>query len=408
MNNNHLVLIELLSGAIRNQNPSYISNKAFDWGILFNIAKDHNVHTLLYPIISGLQVECRPDDNLLSIWRREALACAHNQIIHMKKLSDVFHEFYKSDIPVIALKGLVIRQLYPQPDLRTMIDADLLIHSEDLVRAGRLLEQSGYRKLDTSPKHAGYYHEVYPHIELHWALTNPGLFPGEDNNEMNFWNNAQVTDIFDAPVLTLSYDNQILHLLLHMAGHLKGCGFGLRQLCDFVLAVEAYKDSINLETVLGNASQYGLAPFSRIIFIICNRLFDLQTPDLFKVQEAADENYLNALIDDILSGGVYGAGSNQGRIRGMVLHNSPLSSGRPVTNNLSYLSLLFPSARTISSRYSYARKIPILLPIAWLHRIIFFIFRRDMVITDKSTIISGKSSKALKDRYELLKWLELR
>ena len=40
--------------------------------------------------------------------------------------------FNKNNIPVIVLKGLVVRDLFPNPTLRTMCDADILVKEKDL------------------------------------------------------------------------------------------------------------------------------------------------------------------------------------------------------------------------------------------------------------------------------------
>ena len=60
----------------------------------------------------------------------------------------------------------------------------------------------------------------------------------------------------------------------------------------------------------------------------------------------------------------------------------------------------------LGDRYSYAKKNKILLPIAWIHRIVIWIFDRNSSILEKFKMYVNARS-ILKRHRELLDWLEL-
>lgn len=70
------------------------------------------------------------DKEVLNKWKLTTFQTGVNQIQHIKKISEVLSVFNDKSLPVIVLKGLVARDLYPRPELRTMCDADLLVHKE--------------------------------------------------------------------------------------------------------------------------------------------------------------------------------------------------------------------------------------------------------------------------------------
>ena len=42
-------------------------------------------------------------------------------------------------MPVIVLKGLVVREYYPQPEQRSMSDADIFVKAKDLNKSKKIL-----------------------------------------------------------------------------------------------------------------------------------------------------------------------------------------------------------------------------------------------------------------------------
>ena len=51
----------------------------------------------------------------------------------------IFCLFQEKNIDFIVLKGIYLRYLYPNPDLRTMSDIDILVHKEDLDKISEIL-----------------------------------------------------------------------------------------------------------------------------------------------------------------------------------------------------------------------------------------------------------------------------
>ncbi len=411
MDKNHQKLVELLSSAIHNQ-PSeekldYSIDETIDWNYIFEEAVAHQVHALLFPVISKLKSGQGPDSSLMSRWQDVTLYSAITQIQHIQQLSEVLDKFHQYSIPVIALKGIIIRECYPEAELRTMGDADILIHKEDLDKVDQLLTQFNYVKGEADLKHIGYNHKLLPSIEVHLSLMDEEKFTYSKDFTDSVWDHAVITQVNGSTTLTLSPEDQVLHLILHMAQHMKSSGFGLRQLCDFTLFVEKNIDQINWLYLSKNTERYIVTQFSNTIFAVCNRLFQLKIPELFNKQSIVNSPYIDELISDIITGGVFGKRGEERIIGARMMNYIEDKPSEAATEGIRRVcTFAFPSYRKLNLRYGYAKKHPVLLPLAWLHRFIYNLSRKNMITYLKTTISTNKNS-TFEKRSKLLRWLEL-
>lgn len=405
MNASQQLLVELLSASIYKHKPIISNSEAIDWLSIHDEASAHQIHAMLYPLFVEPDFNCCMDSQLLALWQKETFLVANMQIQHIQQVCAVLDALNKQGIPVIALKGLILRDLYPHPYLRSMGDADILIHIEDFEQVRNILNEFGYKDGGTTPKHISFYHKDFPAIEVHWILTNQEAIDMTEKPAARIWENAVETTIVETPVLTLSPEDQILHLLQHMVSHLKGNGFGLRQLCDLILYVEANKHIIKWITVHQYIEECGISRFALTIFIICKNLFNMEIPHP-SLYDSTIENtpYIEALIDDILNAGVFGKKSEDREHSTKIIRYIEESN----SNKRNALSFLFPSAKKLGYKYDYARKHSYLLPIAWLHRFAHNILSRHRIAVKNIPFLSKHTFHTVKVRAKLLRWLELR
>lgn len=396
------VLISLLSAAIRNQEPGSISHEEVDWYTLYDEASAHQVHPLLYPVIRKLDKNMAPDQSLITLWHRETMGQAARLLASMEIFNKILHSADKDNIPVILLKGLVLRDYYPNPGLRTMGDADLLVHREDLNRFRKILCSFGYRECEATVKHLGFYHPEYLRIEVHWILSNKEVEEQIAFFSDEVWENAVRAKGYGENILILSPQDQFLHLILHTVNHIEASGFGLRQLCDLTLFVEASVSSLSWDNIFSRAEHFGLSHYTYAVLEICNRLFDCKFPGLQNFALQGDEDYVQLFIEDIIHSGVYGNRSIERNASTSILKILKLSNySESHSLFLFWIKILFPPASGLGQRYAYVKKHPIMLPAAWIHRIIRNFGRREFIKQ------AGDIRSLSRTRSKLLHWLLL-
>lgn len=400
------MLIDILSSAIRDQEPREINCNAIDLKSVYKEAQLHAVQPLLYPILYKFDIGQYSDKDFLLECKKSVLLSAVRQVQHIYQMSKVLDFFNKAGIPVIILKGLILRELYPKPELRTMGDADILIHKEDMDKARNLLFKMGYHEESASSKHIAFSHKKYLSVEVHWTLVDSEKFKSALQFDMAAWKNAEPYVIGGIPSLILSKEDELLHICLHMAGHLMSTGFGLRQLCDFVLLIEDKKRTTNWNILIENIKNYGLEDFFIVLLKVCNKLFNLSIPEALQSLHLREFNCIDELVYDILEGGVFGKAEINRTCASLVLR---YTRGKKRDSKLKiYVSLLFPDSNKISSKYSYGHKYPLLLPIAWLHRLAYIIIRKDYTLSQKKAFLSSSDIfPVLERRTKLLEKLGL-
>lgn len=402
MNEIQSYIIKNLNYSLRGKKMDIPLNTNIDWNEVIEECRQHQISSLVYSGISKESLK-NIDKNTLDKWKRETFMSGVYQINHIKQISSILNIFNDNNIPVIVLKGLVVRDLYPKSELRTMGDADILVHENDLDNVVNILQDEGYIEHSRIEYHIEF-SRGNSHIEVHWTLANEEIFDGIVEFKDETW--ARVIDIKvgESNSLSMCDEDLLLYLCIHMAKHFIDSGFGIRQVCDVLLLVEKRGQYIDWDSFVTRTKRSGVYKFTMSIFAICNKLFEMSIPDELKEGFVEfNDKYLDELIDLIWANGVHGK-KNKAEIIARQLIKEENNKKNNWIGRIK--KIYFPTGNSLSNRYSYAKKNRLLISIAWIHRILNVMFRKDYSIQDKIKI-SLHGSKISKQHDELLSWLEL-
>lgn len=406
MNKKQKILLKLLNCSIRKEKLLLLNCKKINWNYIIAESKEHDIYPLLYPIIKDIPHPQVITAALKEKWKLDAFSTAIYFNRQIKQMGKVFKAFNVEAIPVIALKGLILRNFFPVPDLRTMGDADILIHKEDIERVVTLLTGMDYiQTKDSTPAHITFVHGYYSPVEVHWTLADTRYIDNISQFEREIWKRAVTKTIDGSTVLCLHPEDFLMHLCIHMAVHMRSGGFGLRQLCDFVLFLENEGTVILWEIFNIKIKQSGIEKFIIAIFNVCNEIFNLQLPKGL-INLSIDKKYIQMLINDIFESGVFGM-KTLDRVFGNTLLNADIifkNENYPKMNSV--INIICPPVNTLSDTYSYAKKHKLLAPLAWLHRFFAGTVNDEYNVFNKLNFLFF-STFTFKKRSKLIKSLEL-
>ncbi len=170
--------------------------------------------------------------------------------------------FENEKIPYIPLKGAVIRNLYPQPWLRSSCDIDILVKKEDLQRAlDRFTSNDGYVIISKGIHDVTLKSEDGILFELHFALLGDKESPIYSEFIENVWDYAE-------PVASGKYFYRLTdemfyyYHIVHMAKHFRIGGCGLRPFLDlWLIAKDKNYDTPKVSAMLkkGNLQKFNLS-----------------------------------------------------------------------------------------------------------------------------------------------------
>lgn len=376
---NDLCFLDLLSASVRNK--AFLAPDGFspDWEMLYKRAKTHDVHTLIYPILQCLDKSIALPEKLSAVWRSEVFYTAACQESAIDGINDVLSAFNEDNIPVIPFKGIVLRELYPYPELRTMGDIDILVKPTDLERAGAVLTKLGYFEDKRDYRVVSYVHSKYKHLELHNYLLYPKGNPQYEAFENGVWSHITYGEVSGIKATLLNPTYSLLQTILHYHIHYSAGGIGLRQLCDILLLVEKYKSNIDWQLFWEMIKSMNAGPFTVMLFEICGVYLNLDIKNETLTDNSfAPNKYAAEFMHEILENGTFGRSCAVNSIEKSLIVNANVSGSQKKPFRLALFSgfagLLFPSASNMHIRYAYAQKFPFLLPTAWIHRLLHAVF----------------------------------
>lgn len=233
--------------------------------------------------------------------------------------------FEQENVQFIPLKGLVLRELYPEPWMRTSCDMDLLLHPEDMERAAKILEDTlQYRPKAMSAHDLSFISSDGVRVELHHTLIegNPVL--------EKVWDHCQDN--------RMDEDYFYLYHIAHMAKHFLHGGCGIRPVLDLRLMEQR-----GMVCPANLLEQCGLLTFANAMRRLAAYWFGGEEPDRTVLE----------IHEYILRGGVFGTDENQHLLGRM-----------PAPDK----SRILVSARELEYSYPVLKRHRWLLPVCQLRR----------------------------------------
>ena len=299
MNNTEKQFIELLSKTIRNDdNIEY--HQDVNWNNLINLAGEHKVEEIIYPLIEKNEFNFNSDNKILEELKTFTLYTAISEIRKLSYLENIFNKFEKDKIQFIALKGLVLRNIYPKAEQRIMYDVDLLVRKKDLKVATEALQAIDYEVIENNKNSIKFMHRSYPIIELHWTLIK------DKELDEAIWDRVIKEKVSNKQILTLGYEDFLVYLCNNTIENISKHGLNLRQIIDILLFSEANTDKIDWTSFKKRAKEQGIEKFVLVIFSICSILFNMNLPEDLSDRDVMYNPNIDILIESLLLGGING------------------------------------------------------------------------------------------------------
>lgn len=278
---------------------------------------------------------------MMAVYRYERIKYEYDKLCRL---------FEEAGIKFVPLKGTVVRNLYPNPELRTSCDIDILVHEDDLGAAEKILLESGDYKSDTKGSHdITFFGKSGLHIEIHFSL-------------IEYWDSDD--DILRRPWEYVSYPNggcrgeftnefMITYHIAHIAKHFIHGGSGIRNFIDLWLMKRKLEyDDEKLSTLIECAKMTTFADNACRLSDIWFSKKGEYTPLLLNM-----ENF-------ILGAGIYGSTESKAAMDCAVYGGKLANLKEKFFRPLSVLQYEFPFLK------KHPRLYPIAVPMRWV-RILF-------------------------------------
>lgn len=406
MNRIHKEIVKLLCAFDENRKVEYCVLNTNELKQLYEEAEAHKLTAIIYTAM-GKDYINKMGPELYDKWKYSGINTVIIQAQNISYIEKVLSRLKKSGVKVIGLKGLVLRNFYNNPLLRTMCDIDILIDDDDLSKAKLILNDIGYIEHEDQCKHhVKFIHSRFLPIEVHWTILKDNFLNKSGFQKSEIWDEAVEVSNGDSNFLSLGWTDLTIYLLIHMASHFQSCGFGLRQLYDFYIFIEEKSTSIDWQQVINQLQSYNLGVFSAYIFQCCNMLFKLNIPVEIEKLSNSDSYIVEELLEEILTSGVFGDKNNKIMLSNILSNKVTKKYGSKKVTFLKVVRVLLPTKSKLEENYSYVKKNKLLIPIVYMHQIYVSFHKYQFKVKDFFYFFTNTTSM-IKKKKRLLKELQL-
>ena len=382
-------LLHLLGAYLREEEPEICPD--VNWKNLLDLSVIHNVVGILgymsmrYPIC--------PEPEIAATLRSSCKATVAIFTRRSFQAQQLMQALENAGIDHIVMKGSVLRDLYPVPELRTFNDIDLVIRPDNREQCDRLMLSQGYlRKDDWEPVYSYFQSDLL--LEVHTDIMEIDVSDRADYRGYfrRMWEYVQ-------QVRPHSYrftpEFHFLYLLTHIAKHVHGAGAGVRMYLDIAAFIHHYGEGLDWAWLREQLVQLKLEQFANVVLTAANTWFGVSCPIDYP---AANPSVMEQFTFYTLEAGTFGH-QNRDAALAELKHSAPGTSGNKARQ---LLQKVFPSAKSIQNRYTYLQDKPWLLPAAWVHRLVKNRHKVGME-TEKMHSILKADNEAVRSLQQLMK-----
>lgn len=399
-------LLDALRAALTGGVPSSCPGTPEEWRALLDLAAEQRLLPLVLDVLVPAARTAGMEEEALRPLRREVIQGAVAQGARTRRIEGLCAALDREGLRPLLVKGLACRRLYPKPDLRLSGDEDLLARDGDLEAIHRALTGAGLVTQEgDSLGRAQVVTYADPATGLRLELHRR-LFPEE--SEAYGGMNACFAEAFRHPVSlgegiwTLCPQEHLLYLILHSLKHFLHSGFGIRQVCDICLAGAAWGAEVDWPRLFRDLEAFQGGCFAAGLFTIGEEVLGLGGgyPAGLRAELARDPAPdVAPLLEDLLSGGVYGGNTEARRHSSLITLHAAEGKGER-----SLLRTVFPSAKELSRAYPYLEKAPWQLPRAWASRVLRYAAAgRGGAASAPESLAIGERRVALLRKYKVIR-----
>ncbi len=378
-------MLTLLRGALTGETVTV--DTPFDLPALTKEAQRHSVENMLfYGARAAGKQKNDPDMCALLKTVGRNIFITENQIAEAQAVCTALDA---AGIDHLPLKGMVLRELYPSADMRTMGDVDILIRMEQYPQIEQIMTAQGFTFLKESGHELIWEKPGILHLELHKAL-----FASYETDLYKVFGDGwkRALQVGNSHRYTLSDEGHFLYVFVHFAKHYRGGGVGLRHLSDVAVYLQSGRitDTAYIEQQL---TALHMAEFY-------HNILDVLTAWLHGGEMTQKAMFI---LQQVWTSGRYGTADSH-----RIAAAERAAKGAPKNAKARHMwRLIFPPYSDMNLRYPLLKKAAVLLPVMWLVRWVDLALRRPQYALQKGKTVMAVSAEDVRDKQQALRYVGL-
>ncbi len=347
-------LIYLIRCALLGKTPERERVRLMDMNALKQLSRKHRMTAFI--AIALEPVEDTLDASTALFWKQEKEKAIRKCILMDTERAEHVRFFEEHGIWYIPLKGIIVKEYYPQYGMREMADNDILIDGHYREKVYDYMVSRGYEASAFSGVHNSYQKKPVYNFEFHIRLFLDSVLDGKLASYFENIKERAIKDVENSFGFHMAADDQYIYMTAHAFKHYENAGMGLKMLTDdYVLRRKEKLDFHLIDAVL---SELGLYTFSSTIRSLGDKLF----ADEQSCRELSTEE--SEMLSYIIGSGAFG------NLRNYVSNRINEYPKRPFQKIRYIFSRIFLPLDVVRRCFPAFAKYPILLPFLPFYRVI--------------------------------------
>lgn len=350
-------------------NPFELPPEA-DLNKLYALSKRNAVTGILYTFFQK-KINVPFFDSLSKDYKMSAVRNSEQEA----EIERIRKDFTENGIDFMLLKGTHLKRLYPSPELRFMVDMDILVREKDTKKAYEIITSHSLQKKMESEKDFVFVKPPFLTVEVHKSLFHPS-----NPFYIRFLSAFDKAERVSKHEYKMSDSDLYVYTLAHLCEHYLEAGSCFRPCMDLYLLEK--NSNIDWSYVKAEFEALGINEFAENIKRLTKCMFEGgEADETLKMME----NYI-----------VFGAPVKNAE-------EAAKTASAKTSKSKRILLTLFPSLEHMKHRYSVLSSLPFLLPLFWIIRIISLIFSKNKKIAKKRSEIIAVDRSSVDIMNEIFK-----
>ncbi|MCD7723421.1 MAG: nucleotidyltransferase family protein [Clostridiales bacterium] len=278
------------------------AEKNIEWKEIFSLAEKHAVTPVIAKEIKLIQREYRPAGNNLALFNLAYESANGSYYQKLEALSSMVSALSAAKIPHLIVKGAVLCNLYPEPELRTSSDTDVVLRSSDYFNAIDILRKKGFKVDFLSNNTASLY------------LKNEAFELTNELESINIQSKIYFSTPFDDISEQSGYTYKLrpvyhlLYVITHIAHHLKIGGSSVRMVMDIDVIIRNYPQ-INMPKFINLCENIRIKATALALLALSKKWFNTPLAIDFTFADRGAAYLYETLCAAVLEGCVLGSDS---------------------------------------------------------------------------------------------------
>ena len=345
-----------------------------DTQLLYKLSVKNTVQGILYLAVQEGKISLSAE--ITESLRKTYMATLAREASQQEEIEYIRNKFSEENVDFMFLKGTHLKSLYPVPEMRFMVDMDILVKEKDMNRGGRIILERGFVQEMNNGKDIVLVKKPFLTIELHKSLFVEDYFMYDYFSTV--WERTQSIGSCE---YKMSENDLYVYTLAHLAEHYLEAGSCFRPLMDLYL-MERTHSNLDFDYINRQFKELGIDKFAENIRNLYKCAFD---------GEEYNENLI--VMEKYI---VYGPPIKNAGEASRASLNEKSKSKR-------IINALFPPLKHMKLRYPILEKLPFLLPVFWIVRMVDFLVNKGKNANEKYQNISNVDEKSINVMKEIFK-----